>query len=195
MSRIMWTCCRFREKGFSYFYTLIALIIYWPHFKVNGKVLIRKGFCLRQFFLRGELLRVEFSGGNRIGEYSIIQGSGRLVFGTGSFCGAFCVFGVNDSIHIGDHVMIADSVSIRDTNHKYEDVNRSMALQGIDCSPVVIENDVWIGHGATVLKGVRIGEGAIIAAGAVVTRDVGAFDIVGGVPARLIRNRKTKLHG
>jgi len=56
-------------------------------------------------------------------------------------------------------------------------------------SPVVIEDDVWVGHGATILKGVKIGKGAIVAAGAVVTRDVESYSIVGGVPAKLIRVR------
>jgi acetyltransferase-like isoleucine patch superfamily enzyme len=53
----------------------------------------------------------------------------------------------------------------------------------------VIEDDVWIGHGATVLKGVRIGRGAVVAAGAVVTRNVEPYTVVGGVPARLIGRR------
>lgn len=54
---------------------------------------------------------------------------------------------------------------------------------------IIIEDDVWIGHGATILSGVHIHQGAVIAAGAVVTGDVGAYEIVGGVPAKLIRKR------
>ena len=55
--------------------------------------------------------------------------------------------------------------------------------------PSTIGNDVWIGHGATVLPGVKVGDGAVIGAGAVVSRDVAPYTIVGGVPARLIRQR------
>ncbi|MBU2537741.1 MAG: acyltransferase [Proteobacteria bacterium] len=85
--------------------------------------------------------------------------------------------------------MIAQAVSIRDTDHAFEDANLPMTQQSIITSSVVVEDDVWIGHGATILKGVHVGKGAIIAAGAVVTRDVAPYSIVGGVPAKLIRNR------
>ena len=55
--------------------------------------------------------------------------------------------------------------------------------------PIIIENDVWIGYRVTILSGIRIGNGAIVAAGSVVTRDVPPYSIVGGVPARIIRYR------
>jgi acetyltransferase-like isoleucine patch superfamily enzyme len=53
-----------------------------------------------------------------------------------------------------------------------------------------VQDDVWIGHGATILKGVTIGMGSIVSAGAVVTKDVEPYSIVGGVPARVIKSRK-----
>lgn len=163
--------------------------LYWPHLRIRGKSLFGAGFRIKQFLFMRSILKVEFAGDNALGEYTIIQGSGRITFGIGSFCGAYCVFGVNQEIHIGEHVMIAHAVSIRDTDHVFEDVSRPMAHQGIVSRPVVIEDDVWIGHGATILKGVCIGKGAIIAAGAVVTKDVAPYSIVGGVPAKLIRGR------
>lgn len=61
--------------------------------------------------------------------------------------------------------------------------------QGTISSPIVIKDDVWIGHGAIITKGVTIHPGAVIAAGAVVTKDVEEFSIVGGVPAKLIKYR------
>ena len=96
---------------------------------------------------------------------------------------------MNDRIDIGADVLIGDSVTIRDTGHIFADVDAPIISQGIDVRPVVIEDDVWIGHGATVLKGVRIGRGAVVAAGAVVTRNVEPYTVVGGVPARLIGRR------
>lgn len=63
------------------------------------------------------------------------------------------------------------------------------SLEGVSKGDIVVEDDVWIGHGATILSGVHIGQGAIIAAGAVVSRDVPAYAIVGGIPARVIKYR------
>jgi acetyltransferase-like isoleucine patch superfamily enzyme len=85
--------------------------------------------------------------------------------------------------------MIAQLVSIRDTDHGYKRMDIPMNQQGIETDSVAIGNDVWIGHGVLITKGVTIGEGAIVAGGAVVTKDVPAFTIVGGVPAKLIKQR------
>lgn len=189
MSKVKWLYCWAREKSALYFHTLIALALYWPHISVKGKVFFDAGFRAKQFLFRSDLLKIEFLGGNSVGRFTIIQGSGHIVFGRNSFCGAYCVFGVNREILIGSHVMIADAVSIRDTDHVFEEVSLPMVRQGIVSSSVVIEDDVWIGGGATILKGVHIGKGAIIAAGAVVTKDVAPYSIVGGVPAKLIRRR------
>lgn len=96
----------------------------------------------------------------------------------------------NELVRIGRNVMIADQVTIRDTDHSISSIDRPMIDQGIETAPVIIGDDVWIGHGASILKGVTVGEGSVIAAGAVVTKDVPPFAIVGGVPARIIRFRK-----
>ncbi len=134
-------------------------------------------------------LKVILVGHNSIGAYTVIQGSGILTLGERSFVGGFCVLGTNARIDIGCDVMIAPAVTIRDTDHGMEDISRPMLQQGICTAQVVIEDDVWIGHGATVLKGVRIGHGAVVAAGAVVTKDVPPYAIVGGIPARILRMR------
>jgi len=65
----------------------------------------------------------------------------------------------------------------------------SQQYEAISKGDIVVEDDVWIGHGATVLSGVRIGQGAVVAAGAVVTKDVPPYAIVGGVPAKIIKYR------
>jgi acetyltransferase-like isoleucine patch superfamily enzyme len=89
-------------------------------------------------------------------------------------------------LHIGNHVRIGHRTSIITSDHRYDDMSVPIHQQGLIFGEVVIEDDVWIGCNATILKGVRIGRGAIIAAGAVVTRDVPANAIFGGVPARQI---------
>lgn len=95
-------------------------------------------------------------------------------------------------ITIGDHALIGEYVSIRDTNHDFADPHRPIRDQGYTSQPVAIGNDVWIGRGVAVLMGVTIGDGAIIGANSVVTRDVPAGQIWAGVPARFIRHRGPK---
>lgn len=119
----------------------------------------------------------------------IIQGSGKLTFGARSFVGEYSVIGCNSEIEIGQDVMIAQAVTIRDTDHAFDRLDLPMNRQGIVTAPISIGDDVWIGHGASILKGVTIGKGAVIAAGAVVNRDVASMEIVGGVPARVIGRR------
>lgn len=99
------------------------------------------------------------------------------------------VLAAHDRISIGDHAMIAEYVSIRDNGHAFADSTRPMRHQGYEVAPVRIGNDVWIGRGAVILKGVTIGDGAIIAANAVLTKDVPPMEIWAGVPARFLRHR------
>ena len=75
-------------------------------------------------------------------------------------------------------------------NHIYEDPDIPLRLQGIELAPIVIEEDAWIGNNSYVGPGVTIGRGAIVAANSMVTKDVPAWTIVGGVPARPIRRRR-----
>ena len=124
----------------------------------------------------------------------IIQGSGNLKLGKNGNLGSFCVIGVNENITIGKYVMVAESVSIRDTDHNFEDVSIPMRNQGVITDPIKIEDDVWIGHGAVITKGVTIGKGAIIGSNAVVTKDVPEYAIVGGVPARIIKYRNSTIY-
>lgn len=87
-----------------------------------------------------------------------------------------------DNITIGDDVAIAERVVIRDSD------NHEIGYEGYKKSkPITIGNHVWIGLGATILKGVTIGDGAIVAAGSVVTRDVPSGSLVGGIPAKVIK--------
>ena len=120
------------------------------------------------------------------------QGLGPINIGENTYVGAFSVFGCYDSITIGKNVMIAQSVSIRDHNHGFENLDIPMRDQGIIKAPIVIEDDVWIGYGVIINKGVTVRNGAILAAGAVITKDVPAYAIVGGVPGKIIKYRTDK---
>jgi acetyltransferase-like isoleucine patch superfamily enzyme len=103
-----------------------------------------------------------------IGEYTVIRGQG--------------------GVSIGDRVYTSPFTQIIAVNHVFDDPKRPIVEQGITADGIVIEDDVWLGSGAIVTDGVRIGRGAVVAAGAVVVSDVAAHTVVGGVPARLIRD-------
>ena len=89
---------------------------------------------------------------------------------------------------IGNHVNLAQGITITALNHNFEDTSKRIDEQGISTKPVVIGDDVWIGANAVVLPGVTIGSHCVVAAGAVVTKDVPDHTLVGGVPAKIIKN-------
>jgi acetyltransferase-like isoleucine patch superfamily enzyme len=93
-------------------------------------------------------------------------------------------------IHIGDKVMFGPRVRIIASDHRYDDPQRAIRDSGYGVlANVYIEDDVWLGTGVTILKGVRIGEGAVVGAGSVITKDVTAFEVWAGNPARKIKDR------
>jgi maltose O-acetyltransferase len=91
---------------------------------------------------------------------------------------------------IGDNVLMGPEVIILTSGHEYANRNMLIRDQGrLPEKPVIIGNDVWIGARAIILPGVKVADGAVIGAGAVVTKDVPAYTVVGGVPARIIKQR------
>ncbi|UKK60180.1 acyltransferase [Prevotella communis] len=94
-------------------------------------------------------------------------------------------------VTIGSHVNLAQGITVTALNHNFSDTTRRIDEQGISTNPVTIEDDVWIGANAVILSGVTIGQHAVVAAGAVVTADVPANTVVGGVPARIIKKINT----
>jgi maltose O-acetyltransferase len=95
-----------------------------------------------------------------------------------------------EAVKIGDNVMMGPDVIILSRNHVFDDLRVPMCLQGDSGeSPVVISDDVWIGARVIILPGVHIGKGAIVGAGAVVPKDVPAYAVVAGNPARVVKQR------
>lgn len=97
--------------------------------------------------------------------------------------------GVRGPIKIGKNTIIGPGVSMHSENHVFKDIDKPIRLQGEERIGIIIGEDCWIGSRAIILDGVNIGKGVIIAAGAVVNKDVPDYAIVGGVPAKVIRYR------
>lgn len=116
-------------------------------------------------------------------------GHGFFSIGHHSFIGPNAVIGAGGGIAIGNNVLFGPNVIVSSENHHFDDRNKLIREQGVYNQGVVIEDDSWIASKAVILDGVTIGQGAIIAAGAVVTKDVAPYSIVAGVPARFIRMR------
>jgi acetyltransferase-like isoleucine patch superfamily enzyme len=102
--------------------------------------------------------------------------SGVVILGTGG-------------IVIGDNTRVASNTVITSSNHIFSNKDKSIIEQGITSKGIKIQEDVWIGANVTILDGVNIGRGSIVAAGAVINSDVSPYSIVGGVPAKFIKNR------
>jgi UDP-3-O-[3-hydroxymyristoyl] glucosamine N-acyltransferase len=169
--------------------TLWARFKYGDHLVLASKVTIGSGFQIKQFTDKKYLLKITMGRSTRLGRNVLIQGSGQLEMGANSFFGDGAVIGVNEKIVIGENVMIAHYVTLRDTDHIFSDMEKPMLNQGVVSAPIIIGDDVWLGHGVIVLKGVTIGRGAIVAAGALVRESVPPYAIVGGIPAKIIKYR------
>lgn len=132
---------------------------------------------------------------SEVWEYVIIRASqtGIVSIGSGTQVGPFTVILGGSGVIIGNNVLIAPHCVIAAGNHDYKQLDRPMILAGgISKGPVIIKDDVWIGANCTVTDGVTIGEGAVIGANSVITHDVGPFDIVVGIPGKIVSNRKNK---
>ena len=127
-------------------------------------------------------------------EHGAFLASGKgIEIGDNSGIGINCR--ITGPLSIGKDVMMAPGVNIVTQNHEISDTEIPMRLQTAEKKKVVICDDVWIGVNAIILPGVTIGRGSVVAGGAVVTKDVLPYQIVGGNPARVIRTRKKEDEG
>ncbi len=174
---------------FGKIFAIVALILYYSIIKHipsrnspnSAIVKIRSFICAFIFKSMGKNVNIQkgvyFGKGDKIsiGDYSGI--------------GENSVLGQTDEIQIGNNVLIGPQIMIFTQNHNFRDRSKLIREQGGSPSPVFIEDDVWIGARVTILAGVRIGTGSVIAAGAVVTKSFPSYSIIGGVPAKLIGTR------
>lgn len=112
---------------------------------------------------------------------------GEVEIGDRCYFNRGCYLVAHEKLHIGAGCIFGQRVSVHDQDHRLTPLDTHPGDRGYISSPVVIEDNVWVGAHAVILRGVRIGRGAVIAAGAVVTKDVPAGAIAGGVPAKVVK--------
>lgn len=112
----------------------------------------------------------------------------KVYIGDDTVIGRHCMITAKNLIRISNNVLIGAYTQIIDSNHGVAK-SEIIRTQNATIDQVIIENDVWIGAGVKILSGVTIGQGAIVGSNAVVTSDIPPYKIVGGVPARVIKER------
>lgn len=166
----------------------------------NSRLILDFLYYFARMFKRIKLSAIKHSSIHRT---AIIEGGGQIistVFGRHSYCGYDCTF-IN--VEVGGFCSISDNVSIGGSNHPIQFVSSSPVFlshrdsvkmkfsnfEYFNLPKTIIGSDVWIGRGVFVLSGIKIGHGAVVGMGSVVTKNVPAYAVVAGNPARIIRYR------
>lgn len=113
-----------------------------------------------------------------------------ITIGEGTRIGLYTVFNGGDSITVGKKTLISGFVYLQTSMHGFKDRNLSVQEQGYDHLPVVLEEDVWLGTHVVILPGVRLEKGVVVGSNAVVTKSVEAYKVVGGIPAKELKERE-----
>ena len=171
----------------------------------------RIGYFMRSFYLKKRVAKNFYN--NRFETGLRIEYPKNIEFGPSSYFGLDCKIYASElskikigtgvtfnsnvminargigSIIIGDNVLIGPNSVLRSCNHSFDILEKPIKSQGMKGGKITIKDNVWIGSNCVILPNCFIGEGSIIAAGAVVTQDVEAYSVVGGVPAKFIKKR------
>ena len=148
------------------------------------------------FFGKGLELQIAKRGTIRFGRFVWIGDrtkirchEGEVIVGQKSVLGQECTISAYRHVRIGEQCVIADRAMFIDFDHGVVEVERPIRRQGIYKRDVDVGSNVWVGYGACVLRGVRVGDNSVIGTNSVLTKDIPANAVVGGVPARLLRMR------
>lgn len=165
-----------------------------PQYISIGRNFVAEDFCEIQGLSKQGLV---FGNHVTIGRFAMIRPSGYygreigegLEVGDNSNIGAYSYIGCSGKIKIGNGVLMGPRVSLFAENHNFNQLDVPIRDQGVTWDSIIIEDNCWLGSGSIILAGVRVCQGSVVAAGAVVTNDVPPDSIVGGVPARIIGSR------
>ncbi len=178
----------------------------WQYARLLGRYLRRRLFTVagRRWSTDGLLFlgrrlelqiarrgRVEFGRFVWIGDGTKIRcHEGVVEIGAKTVMGQECTISAYQRVRIGEQCVIADRAMFIDFDHGVVEVERPIRVQGIYKRDVEVGSNVWIGYGACILRGVRVGDNSIVGTNSVVTKDVPANAVVAGIPARVIRMRE-----
>jgi acetyltransferase-like isoleucine patch superfamily enzyme len=139
---------------------------------------------------------IKFGGAIQIGEQSeILEGvviqtyGGNIRIGSHCSINAYTIIYGHGNTTIGDNVLIAGGCMIIPSNHAFDDPKKLIREHDSISQGITIANNVWIGHGCSILDGLTIGEGSVIAAGSVVNVSIPPFSVAAGIPAKVIKSR------
>jgi acetyltransferase-like isoleucine patch superfamily enzyme len=170
------------------------LIVRWAIFKLRYRRRLQTdGLC---FICPHVQLEIGRHATLRIGRWAWIGHGckirvheGTVEIGAKTVIGQECTISAFQRVSIGRECILADRVMLIDFDHGVTEVERPIRLQGIYKRDVRVGNNVWIGYGACVLRGITVGDNSVVGTSAVLTHDVPANAVVGGVPARVLRMR------
>jgi len=166
----------------------------WNRARIHREFARRRAFC--RWPVHGNVLEAFHEGRLEVGEHTLFEpgvwitapGTARIRIGSGSFLNINVMVAAVELVEIGDHCMLANGCFVTDGNHRFDDPTQPVTYQGFTTKgPTRIGDNVWCGAHVVVTSGVTIGERAVIGANSVVTTDVAPYSIVGGVPARVLK--------
>jgi acetyltransferase-like isoleucine patch superfamily enzyme len=185
---------RFAATHHMFHWNYVPLIARWFWLRLRWRGRLRTdGLCFvlpRVHFEIGPEATVFLGRWSWIGHGTKIRAhEGTVSIGARSVLGQECTISCYQRVSIGRECIIADRSMMIDFDHNMADVERPIREQGIDKHDVRVGHNVWMGYGACILRGVTVGDNAVVGTSAVVTKDVPDNAIVGGIPAKVIRMR------
>ena len=176
---------RYARLGWRYLWRRFLTPAGW-RWETDGPVFFGKRLQLQI----AKRARVRFGRFSWIGDGTKIRcHEGVVEIGEKTVMGQECTISAYKHVRIGEQCVIADRAMFIDFDHGVVEVERPIRVQGIYKRDCIVGSNVWIGYGACFLRGIRVGDNAIVGTNSVVTKDVPANAVVGGVPAKVIRMR------